>query len=136
MKVKEIVSAYKTLGEAKVNNLEESEIIKILKARKAMRFIAEDFNEFLKEVQDKFKPENFEEIQFKLQNWAELSDEDKVKMTNILKEYESKINTVVKDELEKEIELELEKLNENSISKLLKNNEWPIQKLDEISIIL
>lgn len=136
MKVKEIVSAYKTLGEAKVNNLEESEIIKILKARKAMRFIAEDFNEFLKEVQDKFKPENFEEIQFKLQNWAELSDEDKVKMTNILKEYESKINTVVKDELEKEIELELEKINENSISKLLKNNEWPIQKLDEISIIL
>lgn len=136
MKVKEIVSAYKTLGEAKVNNLEESEIIKILKARKAMRFIAEDFNEFLKEVQDKFKPENFEEIQFKLQNWAELSDEDKVKMTNILKEYESKINTVVKDELEKEIELELEKLNENSIGKLLKNNEWPIQKLDEISIIL
>lgn len=136
MKVKEIVSAYKALGEAKVNNLEESEIIKILKSRKTMRSIAEEFNEFLKEVQDKFKPENFEEVQLKLQNWAELSDEDKVKITNILKEYESKVNIVVKDELEKEIELELEKINENSISKLLKNNEWPIQKLDEISIIL
>lgn len=136
MKVKEIVSAYKALGEAKVNNLEESEIIKILKSRKTMRSIAEEFNEFLKEVQDKFKPENFEEIQFKLQNWSEVSDEDKIKITNIIKEYEAKINSAIKDELEKEIELELEKLNENSISKLLKNNEWPIQKLDEISIIL
>lgn len=136
MKVKEIVSAYKALGEAKVNNLEESEIIKILKSRKTMRSIAEEFNEFLKEVQDKFKPENFEEIQFKLQNWSEVSDEDKIKITNIIKEYEAKINSAIKDELEKEVELELEKLNENSISKLLKNNEWPIQKLDEISIIL
>ena len=34
MKVKKIVAAYKVLGEAKVTKLEESEVIKIIKARK------------------------------------------------------------------------------------------------------
>lgn len=73
MKLKEIVSAYRILGEAKVNNLEESEILKIVKARKAMRQFAEEYESFLKDCQDKFKPENFEEIQNKAQKWNELT---------------------------------------------------------------
>ena len=42
-KIKQIIEAYKLLGEAKVTKLEESEVIKVVKARKAMRPIAEEF---------------------------------------------------------------------------------------------
>ena len=42
-KIKQIIEAYKILGEAKVTKLEESEVIKVVKARKAMRPIAEEF---------------------------------------------------------------------------------------------
>ena len=37
MKLVELVACYKALGEAKVTKLEESEVIKVVKARKAMR---------------------------------------------------------------------------------------------------
>lgn len=136
MKLKEIVSAYKALGEAKVNSLEESEILKIVKARKAMRTIAEEYDAFLKDVQEKFKPENFEELQSKVQKWAELTDEEKVEINKLLKAYETSINNAIIAELEKEVDITVEKLNEDSITKLLKNNEWSTNKTDEISIML
>jgi DNA-binding ferritin-like protein len=65
--VKKVVICYKTLGEAKVTKLEESEVIKIVKARKMMRQIADDYEAFLKDIQEKFKPENWDEIQKKIQ---------------------------------------------------------------------
>lgn len=136
MKLKEIVSAYKALGEAKVNSLEESEILKIVKARKAMRTIAEEYDAFLKDVQEKFKPENFEEIQSKVQKWSELTDEEKVETNKLLKAYETSINNAIIVEIEKEVDITVEKLNEDSITKLLKNNEWSTNKIDEISIML
>ena len=59
VKVKDVVSAYKVLGDAKVVKLEELEIIKVVKARKAMRPIADDYDAFLKDCQEKFKPEGW-----------------------------------------------------------------------------
>mgnify|MGYP003420952439 FL=1 len=136
MKLKEIVNSYKAFGEAKVNSLEESEILKIVKARKAMRSIVEDFEAFLKDVQEKFKPENLEELQIKAQKWSELSDEEKMEINKIFRQYEQAINTALLEEQEKEFELNIDKLSEESVSKLLKDNEWSINKLDEISIMV
>lgn len=136
MKIKEIVTAYKALGDAKVNNLEESEILKIIKARKAMRSIAEDFEAFLKDAQEKFKPENIEELQAKAQKWSDLSDDEKLELNKVLKLYETNINKALSEESEKEIDIKLEKLTEDSITKLLKNNEWSVNKLDELSAVL
>lgn len=136
MKLKEIVSAYKALGEAKVNNLEESEILKIVKARKEMRMFAEQYDAFLKDCQEKFKPENFDDIQNKIQNWDSLSDDEKKEINKCLIEYQNKINSAIIEEINKEIEINIEKLNEDSITKLLKHNEWATNKLDELSIML
>lgn len=136
MKIKDIVNTYKILGEAKVSSLEESEILKIVKARKTMRPIFEDFEAFLKDVQEKFKPENLEELQIKAQKWSELSDEEKMEINKIFRQYEQAINTALLEEQEKEFELNIDKLSEESVSKLLKDNEWSINKLDEISIMV
>ena len=136
MKIKDIVNTYKILGEAKVSSLEESEILKIVKARKTMRPIFEDFEAFLKDVQEKFKPENLEELQIKAQKWSELSDEEKMEINKTFRQYEQAINTALLEEQEKEFELNIDKLSEESVSKLLKDNEWSINKLDEISIMV
>lgn len=136
MKLKEIANAYKALGEAKVSSLEESEILKIVKARKTMRPIVEDFEAFLKDVQEKFKPENLEKLQIKAQKWSELSDEEKIEINKTFRQYEQAINTALLEEQEKEFELNIDKLSEESVSKLLKDNEWSINKLDEISIMV
>lgn len=136
MKLKQLFTAYKTLGEAKVTKLEPSEVFKIVKARKAMRPHAESYEAFLKDCQEKFKPDMWDEIQAKAQKWDELSDLEKKGVNTVLTEYHSKINEAVLEELEKEVELTVEKLNEDSITKILQENGWELKKLDELEVML
>jgi hypothetical protein len=50
--------------------------------------------------------------------------------------YLKKVDSAVKDELAKEVEISIEKLKENSDIKLLEENDWEIGKLDLIEILL
>lgn len=142
MKIKSIVEAYKVLGEAKVTKLEESEVIKVVKARKVMRPIADEFEAFLKDVQEKFKPEGWEDVQKKLAKWQQegekttLSEEDRIAINKALITYQSAINKAVNEELEREVELSIEKLKEESATKLLTENGWELKKLEEIEVVL
>lgn len=141
-KVKNIVEAYKVLGEAKVTKLEESEVIKVVKARKTMRPVADDFEAFLKDVQEKFKPENWESIQEKVAQWQKegenttLTEEERIEINKTLASYQNSINKAVNDELEREVEIEIESLKEESAIKLLTENGWELKKLDEIEVVL
>lgn len=141
-KVKDVVSAYKVLGDAKVVKLEESEVIKVVKARKAMRPIADDYEAFLKDRQEKFKPEGWDEIQKKLQQWQQegenttLTEAERVEVNKAIIGYQQKIANAVKDELAREVDLTIEPLKEESATKLLTENGWELKKLDEIEIVL
>lgn len=140
--VKQIVSAYNTLGEAAVTKLEEGEAIKVVKARKAMRPIVEDYEAFLKDCQDKFKPENWDSIQAKLQQWQKegekttLTEEERIEINKVVIEYQSKIDKAVADELKKEHEINAEKFADGTDVKLLLENGWKSKQLDAIDILL
>lgn len=141
-KIKQVIEAYKLLGEAKVTKLEESEVIKVVKARKAMRPIADEFEAFLKDCQDKFKPENWDELQKKVQQWQQegekttLTEAERIEINKAIIDYQSKINTAINEELNREIEINIEKLKDGSDTKLLVENSWELKKLDEIEIML
>lgn len=141
-KIKQIIEAYKLLGEAKVTKLEESEVIKVVKARKAMRPIADEFEAFLKDCQDKFKPEKWDAIQSDLQQWQKegekttLSEERRIEINKAIIGYQGSIDKAMKDELDKEVELNIETLKEDSATKMLVENGWEIGKLDLIEILL
>lgn len=140
--VKKIVDAYKLLGEAKVTKLEDADKIKVLKARKAMRVIADDFDAFLKDAQDKFKPEDWSYVQKKVAQWQEegekttLSEDERKSINKVLIAYQTSIDKAVKAELEKEIEIEIEKLSEGSDIKLMSANDWTPNQLDLIDMLL
>lgn len=140
-KVKDVVSAYKVLGDAKVVKLEESEVIKVVKARKAMRPIADDYDAFLKDCQEKFKPEDWDEIQKKLQQWQQegenttLTEAERIELNKAVIGYQKKIDAALKDELKREVELNIEPLKEESATKLLVENGWELKKLDEIEVM-
>ena len=88
--IKQVVEAYKVLGEAKVTKLEESEVIKVVKARKAMRPIADEYEAFSKDCQEKFKPENWDKIQGNLQKWQQegekttLTEEERIEVNKAI----------------------------------------------------
>lgn len=142
MKIKSIVAAYKVLGEAKVTKLEESEVIKIIKARKVMRPIAEEFEAILKDAQEKFKPECWDDVQeklAKLQTEGEnttLTDAEKKGINKALIDYQNSINKVLNDELERDVEINIETLKEESATKLIVENGWELKKMEEIEVVL
>lgn len=142
MKVKSIVEAYKLLGNAKTTNLDDADKGKILKARKAMRPIADEFEAFLKDAQEMFKPEGWEETQKKLAQWQQegekttLSEEERIAINKALIGYQSAIDKAVKTELDKEVEIEIEKLSEGSDIKLMSANDWTPNQLDLIDMLL
>lgn len=136
MKIKEIVNAYKVLGEIHVYNLEDDEIVKILNARIKMKQHVDKYNSFLEDAKEKCKPSDYAEKSELMSNWSELDDSVRKELNTWLKEYNNKINNVIKDFAEQEVELNIEKLNKDVAVKLLKANNWQPNKLDEISIIL
>lgn len=136
MKIKEIVNAYKVLGEIHVYNLEDDEIVKILNARIEMKQHVDKYNSFLEDAKEKCKPSDYAEKSELMLNWSELDDSVRRELNAWLKEYNNKINNVVKDFAEQEVELNIERLSKDAAVKLLKANNWQPNKLDEISIIL
>ena len=136
MKLREIVICYKTLGEAKVTKLSDADVVKIVKARKAMRPIADDFEAFLKDCQEKFKPEDWDKVQEKVQKWSELSEEEKLACNKVIIAYQKKLDEALVEEQDKDGELTLEKLDEGAESKLLLENGWEVKRLDEIALLL
>lgn len=142
MKIKEIVAIYKILGEAKVTKLEESEVIKLVKIRKVIRSYAEDYESFLKDIQEKFKPTNWDKVQELIQKWQQegenttLTDEQKIEVNKTLFEYQRKIDIAVKEELDKDIDVTFDKLKEDTLTKLMIENSWEVKKLDDLYILL
>ena len=107
-----------------------------------MRPIHTDFEAFLKDVQEMMKPENWDELQAKAQKWQQegekttLTKEEQNEINKSMEAYLKKVDSAVKDELAKEVEISIEKLKENSDIKLLEENDWEIGKLDLIEILL
>lgn len=142
--VKAVVECYKTLGEAKVSKLEDSEVVKVVKARKAMRKVADEYDAFLKDAQEKFKPEDFEKhaerynaVRGKILEGEKYKPTDEeLESVKAIGECDRKINMAIGDELKREVEIEVEPLKEESATKLLTENGWEIGKLDLIEIVL
>lgn len=136
--------AYNTLGKAKISKLDEAEMIKVLKARKAMRVHVDELRAFEEDVEEKIKPEGFEEQaniynatleKFKAnKDYSATKEEEEA--FKVVSEFFNKKNRMMKDEVAKEVELDIECLSIESEARLLAENGWESEKTDEILIIV
>lgn len=136
MKLEKLVIAYKMLDDAKIKTMDDKDAIKIIKNRKAMRPHVESYDALLKDAQEKFKPDNIEVMQEKVSKWKELSAEERKIVNESFKAYQEKVDAVCNPELDKEVDITLDKLSEDGVLKLAKENEWPMNKLDTLDIML
>ena len=136
MKQKEIIEAYRMLGEANIKTLEDKDAVVIIKNRMSMRPHVEAYEALLKDTREKFKPEGLEDMQEKAQSWDKLSIEERKSIKDFFRQYQEKIDTVCGPELEKEVECNIEKISLESAMKLLKENGWPVQRIDALSFMI
>lgn len=140
--VKQVVECYNVLDKTKATKLEVADVIKILDARKAMRPTATNYDAFLKDCQEKFKPEDWDNIQKDLQQWQNegenttLSEERRIELNKAVIGYQNNINKALKSELEREIELNIEPLGKDARAKLMVENGWSIAEYDIVENVL
>lgn len=113
MKLSEIVNTYGVLGEAKMSTLKVEEVLKAVKARKAMRPHVDEWNAFYKDVQEKAQS-----------SWESMSEEER-----------AELNKAVEAELAKDIDLTFDKLSEESVAAIIQENGFKMREIDMIGII-
>ena len=144
MKLSEIIAIYKRLDKATANSLEEADVIKILKARKSIRPYVNAYNDFEKDCHEKFKFEGIEDAEkLRIEVVGKISADksyaptkEEMEAIKQINEYFTKVNRVLNEERDRDIEIELPKLSENSDVKLMRENKWTCEELDEIEVIL
>lgn len=104
----------------KLSALETADIFKVLYIIKALKPIATAYEDFRKDVEKQFEPENWNE---RASKYEESSDEEKTKLDKELSEYRRKVDQCLEAELNKEKEIEAyERLDKEVFGLLVKDN--------------
>lgn len=132
---KQINDAYSILSKSKAVTLDDSDRIKLVKIRAALRPIATAYNEFDKDLIETLKFENFDELNVKAQSKALKGDE--VLAWNLgFMNYLKSLEKARKPELAKEHDIDLPKIPLSAYLKLEKESGWTMDAFDGLEAII
>lgn len=129
-KVENIVGLYNILKEAKLTKLADSDKYTIIKILRKLRPTAEKFEEDKKDASERLKPENWEDIIAKAQQWQKdgnettLTDEEKKEINATIIKYENSVRECIIEELNTEVEVDMPTISEAVFEKLMASNDW------------
>lgn len=127
MKLGKLVDIYKSLKEAEVSEIEVSERLVIVRIMKAARPFVDEFDNFVNDLREKFKTQNMETIVQKIQQNKGLTESEAEEFMK----FNTPVSTAIAEERERDVEVELPKLSEESVVKLIGENGWKM-KMQEL----
>lgn len=150
VKTEQVLAAWNVLNGAKYGKLEDADKIKVWKATRALRPIAERFDEDSKDAAQKMKPmEDYDERLTKAQEYERLVkvpefDASKLPMgaaeyaefIEVFKKYQKLVGETVREFAQKEVEVAVEPLSEEAFGKLMASNDWTLAQVDAVSEVL
>lgn len=126
MKLGKLVDIYKSLKEAEVSEIEVSERLVIVRIMKAARPFVDEFDNYVNDLREKFKTQNTDTIVQKIQQNKGLTESE----VDEFMKFNTPVSTAIAEEREREIEVELPKLSEESVVKLIGENGWKMNMLE------
>ena len=149
IKTERVLTAFRVLNTAKYTKMSDEDKIKVWKIARALKPVADKFEDDSKDAAEKFKPtEDFAERLQKAQEFERMRNagEDMANAPmgaaeygEFLKEFQKYNQTVgeaVKEFAEKEVEVEFDVLTEEAFGKLMASNEWEMAQTLEIGQII
>lgn len=150
MKTEQVLAAYNVLAQAKYGKMDDADKIKVWKATRALKPIAEKFDADSKDAAEKMKPsEDFDELLARAQEY-----ERKVKQPDLdaqtlpmgvaeyndflekFRAYNRLVNDAVKDFADKEVDAEVETVGEEAFGKLMASNDWTMAQVIAVSDVV
>ena len=149
IKTEKVLSTFRVLNTAKYTKMTDEDKIKVWKIARALKPVADKFEDDSKDAAEKFKPtEDFAERLQKAQEFERKRNagEDMTdapmgaaEYGEFIKEFQKYNKTVadaVKEFADKEVEVEFDVLTEEAFGKLIASNEWEVSQVIEIGQII
>ena len=143
MKTINIVTAYRTINAAKLTKMDDADKYRVIKAIREMKPVVESFDSFVSDARERLKPEDFDTMQKKAEQWQKDGDattltvEERVELNHHFEEYHEKVEECVREESEKEIELKFVRLSEEAFCKLMASNpDWDVKTTVQVEEVL
>ena len=134
MRVSEAYKAFQVLSDATTNGVAPSEVVNIIKIMGALRPISVEFENFRKDLFEKFGIVNFENTVNALRMGAKLTDEQR----HELEVYETQVDSLLNEELNREIEKlpEFPRISHETMAALIQSNGWKMGASVEFSFLI
>jgi cytochrome c1 len=132
MKTIEIKEIYEKLNGAKITKMDDADKFKVIKALRELKPIANDYDDFVMEAQEKLKDDDHDKKIEIARRWqhdgdkSTLTEKEKFDLNKYFQTYQNKVSECVKMEAEKDNELKFEKLTEEAFSKLISSNDFEL----------
>ena len=133
-----ILQAYNLLNAAKYNKLSDADKIAILKITCTIKPIAVEYQDACKDAVEKLKFEGFDEQLAKARNYEKsknagddnlpMSDEEYSEFIKKLVEYDKIVKDAIKQLGDKEVEIDVDTMTEDSFGKLMASNDWTMEQ--------
>lgn len=145
MKTIEITNIYAVLNEAKLTKMEDADKFKVIKALRVIKPVAKGYEDFVEEAKNKLKADDHDKMTEKAQAWnkdnqgkkvGELTQEQIDELNTIntyFAKYNKRVETCLKEEAEKEVELTFDKLSDEAFGKLVASNDWTCGQILSLS---
>ena len=132
VKVNDAVTAFRLINPAKLTKMETAERFAVILATRQLKKVDADFQDLLKEAQEKLKPEGFDAIVEKVQGKKELTASEQ----DALNKYNQDVSDCVKSELDKEVELDFAPLGKEAMERFVESNDFSVDQIIAIMDVI
>lgn len=132
LKTQTVVAAFGHVNSAKLTKLEEKEKYQVIKIARRLKPVATAYEEFRQDAHEKLRPENFDEMQRKIIRWQEegekttLTLDERKEINAFLTDFNRSLEQCLKEESEKEQELDYTPLSEEAFARFLASNDFDV----------
>ncbi len=140
-----IIEVYPLLDKAKLSKMETADRKGLIKAMHAMKKVTTDFNDFRDDAVKRLRPEEFDKVEEVINKFQAMDNKGKQEVFNSAEyqeafkangEYNTAINDCLKEEVEKEVELDSTALSEEAVDRLIDSNDWTLGQIMAIENLL
>lgn len=121
----DIVNAYALINGAEISKIEDKKTMyAAVRALKALRKPADEYNEFIKSAVAKMRPKDYDNVEAVLNEPEKHTPEEVRKARKAEADFAKAIEECVKPEADKEVELDFPPMTEEQICGLIAVSEW------------
>lgn len=147
MKVRDITEAMPLMQKAKLTKMKDSDKFLVIKAMREIKKINTEYDEFSKDVLEKCKGDNHDEMVEQAKKWNEehqsnttaISDEEHkllAKLNGYFAGYTSSVDALKQKELDKDVYPSYKKLSEDAFGCLISSNDFTVADIILLDSIL